>query len=170
MPMTPPEPRDSELDCARAREAILEAEPQALRTGDAGSLGRHLAACPRCRAEALRIVRFTGALATRLASPPALEAQAVVRAAGHPSHHSSRHRRLIGVGLPLAAAAGLATLLFVGREAGNDRLFRPPAAGEPPIALATPVVEFTSPPDRNAVVLQTRNPDITVIWLYGESP
>jgi len=168
--MSPPEPQAPDLDCAQTREALLEADPHALRTGAPGALGRHLATCSRCRADALRITQFTGALATRLASPPALDARAVVHAARRPPRHPSRRRHLVGAGLPLAAAAVLATLLLVGREASDDSLPGPPANREPLTALATPVVEFTPPPDRNAVVLQTRNPDITVVWLYGELP
>lgn len=176
--MSPSEP--PALDCVGAREALLEAELHELQPDAPGTLGRHLAACPRCRDEALRIVQATGELTARLASPPALDVGAILQAA-HEGAEDARHtdrprrfplrrRQLLRAGLPLAAAAVLATLLLVGREAGDEPLPGPPATPDPPTAVAIPVAEFTPPPDRNAVVMQTRNPDITVIWLYGEGP
>lgn len=154
------------MRCEEARRALLEAEPATLRPGESDDLGRHLDACERCRRAAARILEGNRALNEWFDRAPALDVDAVVAdAAGAPR----RTGRLVRWGAALAAAASLAALLLVGREASE--VTAPSASPSPPPAVAAaPLPDLALPPGRNAVVLETRDPDITVIWLYGEGP
>jgi hypothetical protein len=67
------------------------------------------------------------------------------------------------VGVPLAAAAGLAALLLSGMPRGPaDRFVGGPAPAAPEVGLALEV-----PPGRDAAVIETSNPDITVVWFFS---
>lgn len=64
--------------------------------------------------------------------------------------------------VPLTAAATLALVLML---PGDDPL---PTNGSDPTAVAPidPRVAVTPPADRNAAIMETENPNITIVWLY----
>lgn len=154
------------MRCEQALERMLVADPGALR-GDAAAdaeLAAHLAGCRRCRAVAATLTSELAALDAGLEELASRRELPV----GAPARH--RRRRLPrGTWVPLAAAAALAALLVIGRGGGPE-LERPGSGGEPPWpGSGEPRVAVTVPVDRGAAVMATRNPKITVVWLYERS-
>ncbi len=147
------------MDCAAARNAMLEAEPSELLAGGASELSRHLATCDRCRATAGEILAAERGLAEWLAAArPALEAAAAVARAAAIARRRAAARRVAWRAAPILAAAAVAALLLVPRE------HQPPIPA--PVAPAAPAPGFsvTAPPGRDLVVLHTQNPKIVVVW------
>jgi hypothetical protein len=69
---------------------------------------------------------------------------------------------------PLAAAAALAALLLA-RQSDSPQVGTEPGSGtEAAAEAARTEARFAveTPPGRNAAVMKTANPDITVVWLY----
>lgn len=66
--------------------------------------------------------------------------------------------------VPLAAAAALAAVLLFGR----DHPFSGPGTGTTPPAEPTiePQVAVTPPADKSVAIMETENPNITIVWLY----
>lgn len=173
------------MNCDTALDRMLEAEPSELR-GDTGStLGRHLAGCPRCRRVAGVLATAMESLDTTLATygeagdaDAAAEAAlaAVRRAEPSPADPPSRRGRRTGgpaptplllsprAWVPLAAAALVAVVLLADGDGPAPPAGEAGSTGRPE-ALA-PRLAVAPPPGRSAAVLETRNPDITIIWLY----
>jgi hypothetical protein len=174
------------MNCDTALDRMLEAGPAELR-GDAGSpLGRHLAACPRCRPVAEALAAALGSVDdTVTAYARTGDADAAVDAAlaasrdtgpgpvgpgdraGRPDRASGRlSGRLLRsprAWVPLAAAAVVAAVLLVDGPGPGPPVDPGPVARDPAL---DPRVAVVPPPDRNAAVLETRNPNITIVWLY----
>lgn len=170
------------MTCETALERMLEAGPAALRGEDGGELARHIANCRQCARTAATLLEETGALDRALgdwaqrASPDeaADAALAAVRAApgdeSVPVRPDHSHRAGAGAPrrtwrrrawIPLAAAAALAGILFLARD---DTPF--PVASAPAAPPSEPRVSVTPPPDRSAAIMETENPNITIVWLY----
>lgn len=168
------------MNCERALDRMLEAEPAELRGEGGTELARHIRGCPRCQRTAGVLVAELSALDAALDAyaeegDPEVAADAAlaaIRAGSVPGrarpHRGGRMRATrglaarLGAGLGLAAAAALAALLLRGPSGPTPP--PPSAAGSPD--PREPAVAVTPPPGRGAAVLQTRNPDITVVWLY----
>lgn len=143
------------MRCQDALERMLEAEPSALRgddTADPG-LARHLRECARCRAVADALVEELDALDAGL--------DHVARPSRAP------RRRSVATWAPLAAAAVLAAALLLGRDAGRTAI--PDRGPEAVDTGQTARVAVTLPADRGGAVMSTRNPNITIVWLYERS-
>lgn len=83
-----------------------------------------------------------------------------------PTSGAGAHRRrwLRAAWVPLAAAAVLATVLVFGR----DDPFTAPGTGtaRPPEPVLEPRIAVTPPADKAAAIMETENPNITIVWLY----
>jgi len=142
------------VNCAEAYEAILEAEPAALRGEGDGDLARHLAACASCRERAGRVLAGLDALDRALAAAGA--------PAGAPRVLPLRPAlpmRLAPWGL--AAAAALAGVLLLRYP---DQPPRPAvaAAALPDVGIEVDLSASTRP----AAVIRTADPNITVVWFF----
>lgn len=133
------------MNCHEARALLLEAEPEMLR-GRAGPLGAHLATCAACAAIAADILAHDAAL------DDALARLAV------PRRRRPRLWKPVVALAPLAAAAGVALLVWSGRSS------YPPIVIPPETVPTTTVVNSTGA--SGVAVMRTRDPDITVIWNY----
>lgn len=144
------------MNCPECRDRLLEADAATLRGEGDAAVAEHLRACASCEAIAGMLLdeeaRLREALAGLTPVPPI---EAAAKAAVRESLRRGRRRRLAAL-VPLAAAAGLVTVLLTGKGDLPPDLARPPSA--PP-----PLVETSN---QNVVVYQTDNPDIVVIWLY----
>lgn len=165
-------------DCRVPRDELLEADLHEL-TGDSDSeIGLHVRACSTCAEAAQRILATNRALDAALHSPPPLDVQALVARAkfvavpgventeDHLSGRAPARRRPNGPGLRqwrrwagMAAAAAIAALLLA--RPGNRPL---PGVELHPVAVAPAALDV--PPGHNLAVIQTDNPDITVLWFF----
>lgn len=161
-------------DCTNFLGALLEAEVDELRGYADTALSHHVAQCASCAAAAERILDANRALDRALAPTPALDVEAVLARArpaaarggndrssrrpeaGHASRPVGRRWRAWA---GLAAAASVAALILISeREPGL------PGTPDPPLKRAQALVE--APADRKVAVIQTDNPDITVLWFF----
>lgn len=157
------------MKCTDARRAILDADPAVLQGLGDDPLATHIRACPSCSRRAQAILREEAALSgalERAIRPPDLDR--ILREAAEPDRNVEfGHRRWTFTGggkgwgaalFPLAAAAVLAFLLL-GRQPtlpGNPYRPSPPPAG----------LDVQAPPETNVAVLETEDPNITVLWLF----
>lgn len=145
------------MNCQTARSLLLTVESADLEGRGDTDLSHHLRSCAHCRALASEIRQALGELHHAL-DMEAAGVQPVRQAIRHAQHRRTR-ARLLGRLVPLAAAAGLAGLLFVRRG--------PPAV---PIPLRAPAeihdVSATAPPGHSLAVLHTDDPNIVVIWFF----
>ncbi len=169
------------MTCAQAHKALLQAELRELEGKGDTPLARHLRDCPHCRDAAGVILRAEAALARALgpavAAPdlervlalalvpetPEVEAPWTREGTVLPLRELTKGSpsRLPAGGmalLPVAAAAALAAL-FLAREP------RLPGPAPAPVAYAGGL-DVAMPPGQNVAVLETSDPNITVLWLY----
>jgi len=156
--------------CADVRDLLLEAAPEELRGEGEGPLTVHLRSCAACRRRAELLLRADEALDEALGAGPALDVDAILaQAAAAPAEvgwkaRAARAARQAAAArrawIPLAAAAALTGLLLVTRSPGPP----PPPAGAP--AGALPLVESASA--AGVAILETDNPDITVLWFFQQ--
>jgi hypothetical protein len=156
------------MKCLDARRALLEAELETLEGGGNGPLARHLRECTGCSSVARAILEGEAALSDALneAAPRldlrkvmdlAGEAEAAVARKGVQELRSWRRPAPALAFLPLAAAAA-ATAFFLGRPPSlPGPTYSPPASGGG--------LEVQAPGGGALAVLQTNNPEITVLWL-----
>ena len=150
------------LDCAGAREQMLEADPAELRGFGDTPLAAHLRGCAACRARADAILAGQaelGAALDVLAAPRPAEGTRVI-----PLRRRSTLRRVAAIAIPLAAAASAAGILLRGRDGDAP----PPGVQTERIARALfPRQPRARPePGSRAAVLATNDPRVTVIWIY----
>ena len=143
------------MNCAEARERLLEADLAELRGEVNSDLKWHVETCDECRALAERIVQQEAALAAVVGAMPSRVDPAVVFA--------RRWRRSMWAKMiPLAAAAGLAAIVVM--RSGQDFPEQQSSLIRSPVQVALPVVESAS---GDVAVFNTANPDIVVVWLLG---
>ncbi len=132
---------------------------------DNSPLGRHVRECPRCQAVAAQLREGQEELALALgALQPRASASEAIDATLAKRRKTLRKRAAWRWAAPLAAAAALAGVFFVGTPKG-DRAGNGGFAVAPLAPLEErPIVE--APPDRNIMILSTENRSITVIWFY----
>jgi anti-sigma factor RsiW len=147
------------MTCATARDALLTADPAELAGRTGSELSRHLETCPACRQTAAQLVSALHALAADLVPPADGTDRVAARAALASAARRRARTRMAGRLVPLAAAAGLASLLLVRRT--------PPLV---PTVTPAPVrihdVSVTAPPGRSFAVLHTADPGIVVVWFF----
>ena len=160
--------------CRKSVAALLEADVDELLGYADTELSRHLSGCARCAAAAQRILDANRALDHALDSAPALDVETVLArarlaaAAGAAGRSARRPDARHATGSPgrrwhawagLVAAASVAALVLL-----SDR--EPSLPGTPTSSLATARATVEAPADRNVIVIQTDNPDITVLWFF----
>jgi len=143
------------VTCADIREAILEADSQALRGEGTSAVAQHVQSCLQCRRLAERIVAEETKLRGALAGlAPRASADDASQRAAREARRRLRRRRVLIAGLAAAAIGGLALWPRA----------RPPLSPPAPVSVVQPFIQTT--PDQNIIVYQTANPDIVVVWLY----
>ena len=144
--------------CAPFRELLLEAEAAEL-CGKGGSpLARHVRACPSCARAAALVLEETSRLDAFLGEAPPLDVDALLARAAAPPLRRFPGRR---IWVPTAAAAALAALL----------LWQATEMRTPPVSVTAAVERSTPPlvepvPGQDVAVMQTDDPNITVVWLF----
>jgi hypothetical protein len=148
------------MSCTDARAALLEADPVELRGEAETAVSLHLRECAACRAAADAI------LATEAAAGRWIETRAPRRGVADAlaRGRSAGRRRRWRWAAPVAAAAGIAALVFLTRPAAGPPSARP--AGATAAASAPGGVAARAPAGRNVAVFATADPEIVVIWLY----
>jgi predicted anti-sigma-YlaC factor YlaD len=160
------------MNCEVARQALLEADPDALSASGNGALADHLRTCPKCARMAALLNEGHTQLAAHLdedmVNPPAALVDEVLQRSRAPSEVAKERReRLFSVGrralAPLLAAAAIAGLMLW----SNEPLPSPRSVATPDqtAPAATPRIE--APAGKSVAVIQTRNPSITVVWLFS---
>lgn len=171
------------MTCEQARLALLDTDPDELRSAADGALSDHLCSCHACRAQAAVITAGTDTLraafdmtvASRSSETDAARAAERALQTHHERDDVTRQSRVrqrrarhlaVRALIPLAAAAMLTLLLF---DAGALRL---PSADAPFADLYVPEPNVPDAPVVNAAggsgvaVMQTTNPAITVVWTF----
>jgi predicted anti-sigma-YlaC factor YlaD len=150
------------MKCEEAYPLLLEADPDELRGESDSLLSEHLRSCARCRMVAERISREEERLRFALdAVRPRASTEEAGKRAAREAH--LRGRREIWHGLaPIAAAAGLAGILFVSTAGPTSE----PLGEHTTTAAQTlpPVVEAA--PGQQVAVFDTDNPNIVVVWSF----
>lgn len=171
------------MSCTEIRERLLEAELDELAGESDTAVGRHVRSCPACGAVARTLLAETRALGAALDSlAPSRDAVApAARVAGsRPSIAAdpvpsvarerggspvSRSRGRVRRWAPLAAAAGLAGLIAIGR--GENRPLGDPSTPlDRPEAAAGERFAIEVPDDGRLAVFDTADPSIKVVWFY----
>lgn len=148
--------------CESRLEALQEADIGELSGSGDSDLARHIRSCARCRAAAEDVIAAVRSLDSALNSTAEPDVDALLaRARMRPL------RGAVGV-LPLStrrwsmlAAAAAIGAIMLGR---GER----PLPGDTPLLLSTASVAFDVPTGRDVAVLQTDNPNITVLWFFQE--
>lgn len=153
------------MTCQEVREALLSVDLTELTGEGDGQLAQHLESCMRCRGAAQAVLDAEADLATELSVlVPEPNLDLVIQEGMTPS--AERVRRWAGptrlgflkTALPVALAAGLAGILML-RE--------PSLPGKPFVAPdRSATFEVEPAPDQNVMVLATKDPTITVVWLF----
>jgi anti-sigma factor RsiW len=152
------------MTCAQALDQMLEAEPAELHADAPGALAGHLRGCDACRSAAQRILAAQADLASGLAALSAAGVREEVRVRPIGSAPSAVRRWTLRAALPLAAAASL--LLVLRRPSSSP----PESSRVAAAAIQRDMMHEESlvepGPGQSAAVIATRDPEITVVWLY----
>ena len=159
------------IDCALAREEMLDAAPDELGGVARTELAMHVRSCPRCGPLARLLLdeqaRLGGAIS--LVQPrlsPDAAASEILAIPSIPSRARESRREQLGrwaaTLFPMAAAAGLAAWFVYG-----NREPVPYPVGTFAQAPAR-AVRITAPPGTSTIVLNTADPDITFAWIGKE--
>ncbi len=153
------------MNCAEARDWILEADPAELARTDDSALVGHLGTCEECRRVANRILVAQAALETSIASSlPRTSVEDALRAA-EVRVQTERCPRAWKWVVPVAAAAGIAGLLLLSNRAPElpGEIWRPP-----PVSLSSGV-DVEAPPGKDVAVFDLEDrPDIVVVWFFDQ--
>jgi len=152
-------------ECRRPLDYLLEVDLDVLSGEAEDDLARHVRECPRCAAEARRVVQTMSRLDQALAAvPQPLDVDAVLaRARSSNGAHSESKVIPMRRWRPLAAVALAASIVGL-IVLGNRDQALPGAPFNPQFAAQYPTIE--APADQNVAVIQTDNPDITVLWFF----
>ena len=153
------------MNCAEARDRLLEADPAELEGRVDTELRRHLRACPDCQALADHVLNAQSALEAALdgirprAPVDAALEQATARAT------AARRLRKWWAAAPLAAAAGVAGLLLFG-SGGSDM---PGETWQPRSVETASGVHVEAPLGQDVVVFDIKDrPDVVVVWFFDK--
>lgn len=160
------------MNCERATALLLEADLAELEGHGDTALAAHLERCPSCRERARRIVaaergldRALDGLGHQGRAPDATAAATGGEPTSGPRVASvpiRRGRRAVRwAWIPLALAAGLGTLILVSDE--EPLPTRPTSAA---LDRSTDRLRVDVPAGRNAVLYETENPNVIVVWFY----
>ena len=145
------------MNCAAAREMMLEADLSELDGTIESELIQHVRACAHCSVAVQRILAAERELRHALsnAAPRLAADQAIQRAARRVPPY-----RRAWPAIALAAAATLAALLLSRPESIG------PMAQPTPRPMGASGLAVETPPGRSVAVFHTDNPNILVIWFY----
>lgn len=156
------------MKCCEAREGILEADPAVLIGGADGPLPQHLQTCSRCRVVAEAVVtdlRDLGLALGASVADPDLDAVLEYRTISSPVASGQESPKPKTTAhwwrwFPIPVAAAAAALALLG-------------PGEPPVPGGVAASQETAqglglevPEGTSIAVLETSNPDITVLWFF----
>ncbi|MDH5590389.1 MAG: hypothetical protein OEZ65_14635 [Gemmatimonadota bacterium] len=145
------------MSCTEARRLLLEVEPSALRGDGDTPLAIHLRGCRSC-STAAGVILSEGALLDAILSGRDAVEEVGARVASFPPVARNRVRTFV----PLAAAALLAGVVLTRFPGIRPEPEAPSRQIVSPSALA--LVEV--PEGRNAAVIPTSDPDLTIVWIY----
>ncbi len=151
------------MNCELALERMLDADPEELEDRGDSELVGHIQGCGRCQAVAAELLAGHEMLAAEIQSADVDRGvERVLPAVRRAATQRVRRHRLIRFALPAAAAAVLALLVTRDPVPAVPLVDPPPQlAGREP---EHPTVRLA--PNTNALVLETNNPNITVVWFY----
>ena len=143
------------MNCEECRELMLEADSDLLTGIGDGPLAAHIRLCEACRELASAML---GHLSVTRAAYSRIEP------VSRPPRHASRFtaRRAVWAVATLAAAA--AVLIVVASKPSPVQQHLVWRNLEPDSTAATIAVEV--PEGKNAIVFDTNNPQISVVWIY----
>jgi hypothetical protein len=150
------------IECAKALELLLEADPAELTGSGDSKLAAHVRECARCGAVGLRLLDEQERLSRELAElEPRVGVEDALQAARRLRVSRGRRRRAWRVAAPLAAAAAVAAVFLArGPEAGR----MPGEVMALPAKRIEPLVEVSDA--QNVMVFETRDRSTKVIWFY----
>ena len=160
------------MTCGEVREWLLVASPELLADVASPPVAGHLETCASCREVAKRLLSSQDELeaAYRSTHPGRSAADVAQRAmdtmpTGVPvvSLNRGRHRLIALAGM-VGLAAAAAVLITIAGPSGV-----PPVspAAQPAVTPDSPAsITVEVPEGRNAIVFMTRNPKVSVVWIY----
>lgn len=159
------------MTCTEALDLLLEADPAVLAETSESPVALHLRSCEPCRLLAARLVSgherdragYLGVVSQQ--SADTIAARVIMAAAPTPIvpiRRRSLRRVALGI-VPVAAAAAFVLLVNARRNARHAEFQESIDAA---FAASTAVTNVKVPPGRNAVVFKTRDPGISVVWIY----
>jgi hypothetical protein len=143
------------MNCGECQELMLEADPELLTGIGDEPIARHISACEVCRELASGILDATGAVrsAYTLVRPAPVPAPVRIRTIG---------RRAIWAVASLAAAAAVVIVVSGGSHGVDGRGIWKNL--EPDMPTSSIAIEV--PEGKNAIVFDTKNPKVSVVWIY----
>lgn len=151
--------------CAAWAKRLVVASPEELSGMVETDLSCHIRDCPRCAAEARRIVSANRALRVAM-SGPEVDAAGLIERARHAHADERKTKGRQWVSVPRMAWSGIAASMAAAAVAAVLFLKTPPLEPLMPFVSQEPLVHAA---DYNLVVVPTRNPDITILWFYKET-
>lgn len=160
------------MNCQECREAMLEADPELLTGIGEKAVPGHLRSCAECRAIAavfggeLRQVQsaFAAIQSANAASDVAARAMAdETKVLDLALGMRRRSARLFALKMASIAAAAAVVIVLADRQEKGARLVGANAVA-PDTASTAIAVEV--PEGKNAIVFETKNPLISVVWIY----
>jgi anti-sigma factor RsiW len=152
------------VNCSEALDLLLEADPSELDGQGDSALARHLRTCPECGAAAGQILegqrRLGESLSVARSKTPVEQA---LRLARVKARSRWRRRRIWQAAIPLAAAAGMASVIVThgGRNSALEQVWE---GNSPQVERGLDLV--TSPGKDVAVFEMEDRPDIVVVWFF----
>jgi hypothetical protein len=159
------------MTCSEVQTELLSIDPVLLPVAGDSPMNAHLRACSRCQSTANRMLyhyererdEYLGI--TSRYSPNEITTHVLARV-GPVAFRAPRQRRMRRAALaliPLAAAAVAVTVVSMRRNARRDAFQQSVDAA---FAASRMISSIQVPPGRNAAVFTTRDPDISVVWIY----
>ena len=157
------------MTCTECIEQLLEADPETLAGTGMSPVAEHIASCAQCRRVATKLLAahdrdssaYLGIQSRKTAD--AVATRVIVSQQGSAVRRLSIVRQIRWGLVPLAAAAVL-FLTLVTRQ--NSNRVAAITADSLDVAARPSVLSVRVPPGKNAVVFKTRDPLISVVWIY----
>ncbi len=146
------------MTCNDALAAMLECDPREVEPGAGSPLAEHLRECAACQMKATAVLEHHATLVRAYQSAGDLG----------PCAHAAVPRRRLTMLVPwMATAIAAAVVLVVGMTRRVHRAAAVPAAVErDATAPPAPSLAVEVPPGKNAIIMNTKDPTISVVWIY----
>lgn len=152
--------------CTSWAKRLVVASPEELSGTAQTDLSRHVRDCPRCTAEARRILAASDALRVAM-SGPEVDAAGLIERARHAGVDETATGRKRWATVPKLAWSAMAAASVAAAALIVVPLLRTPVLEPLPPPVGSQLLVDAA--DYNLVVMPTRNPDITVLWFYRET-